>query len=253
MEIKISNFKLTDNLIGILDQDHYFIELVKNLYFDNKLVSINGKKLTSFEKRKFLNHIQIIDREIDTDFLSLTIYQYMRHYIMKDFLQLKDYRKKITDSLNIVGLKSINIHKKIIDLSHCEKKLLQFATALLSNPDIIIFDSFLEVFDMRLRKKIYNLLTQLVERYQKIVVLCSNQSESIYKYTKQTIIIKNQKKLVEGSTEEVFSKNVRTLLDEKVEIPEIILFSYKANEVKNAKLNYHKDSRDLIKDIYKKV
>ena len=253
MEIKISNFKLFNDVIGIFDEDNYFINLVKNISFNEKTISINGKKLTGFQKRRFLNKIKIIDKEIDDSLLSLNVYQYMRYDIIDNLLNLKDYKKKIYDSLSIVGLKSLNLNKKVIELSSCEKKLLQFATALLSNPDIIIFDCFFEVFDIKLRKKISNLLSQLVERYKKVVILCSNQGEFIYKYTNYSIVIKDGKRLIDGKTEDVFTNNVRLLIDNGFDVPEIIMFSYKANLIKNAKLNYHKDCRDLIKDIYKKV
>lgn len=253
MEIKISNFKLVNDVIGIFDEDNYFINLVQNINFNEKTISINGQKLTGFQKRRFLNKIKIIDKEIDDSLLSLNVYQYMRYDIIDNLLNLKDYKKKIYDSLSIVGLKNLNLNKKVIELSSCEKKLLQFATALLSNPDIIIFDCFFEVFDIKLRKKISNLLSQLVERYKKVVILCSNQGEFIYKYTNYSIVIKDGKKLIDGKTEEVFTNNVRLLIDNGFDVPEIIMFSYKANLIKNAKLNYHKDCRDLIKDIYKKV
>ena len=253
MEIKISNFKLFNDVIGIFDEDNYFINLVKNISFNEKTISINGKKLTSFQKRRFLNKIKIIDKEIDDSLLSLNVYQYMRYDIIDNLLNLKDYKKKIYDSLSIVGLKNLNLKKKVIELSSCEKKLLQFATALLSNPDIIIFDCFFEIFDIKLRKKISNLLSQLVERYKKVVILCSNQGEFIYKYTNYSIVIKDGKRLIDGKTEDVFTNNVRLLIDNGFDVPEIIMFSYKANLIKNAKLNYHKDCRDLIKDIYKKV
>ena len=253
MEIKLSNFKLVNDVIGIFDEDNYFINLVKNISFNEKTISINGQKLTCFQKRRFLNKIKIIDKEIDDSLLSLNVYQYMRYDIIDNLLNLKDYKKKIYDSLSIVGLKNLNLNKKVIELSSCEKKLLQFATALLSNPDIIIFDCFFEVFDIKLRKKISNLLSQLVERYKKVVILCSNQGEFIYKYTNYSIVIKDRKKLIDGKTEEVFTNNVRLLIDNGFDVPEIIMFSYKANLIKNAKLNYHKDCRDLIKDIYKKV
>lgn len=253
MEIKIGNFILKPELIGVLEEDEYFLRSLKELSFNGKTLSVNGVKLTLLEKRRFLNRIEVIPKNVNHEFLSFHVYQYMRYHMMEKFLQLKDDQKKIRDSLNIVGLKDLNLNKRIIDLSSCEKKLLQFATALLSNPDIIILDSFLECFDMKLRKKIEGLLIQLVEKYQKIVVLCSNHSDLIYKYTKKTIIMKNQKKLLEGPTYEVFSKNINFLLEEGIEVPEILLFSYEANLLKNVKLNYHKDSRDLIKDIYKKV
>lgn len=63
MEIKISNFKLFNDVIGIFDEDNYFINLVKNISFNEKTISINGQKLTGFQKRRFLNKIKIIDKE----------------------------------------------------------------------------------------------------------------------------------------------------------------------------------------------
>lgn len=253
MEVKVGSFILKPSILGILDPEGVFINFFQELPFSNKTISVDKIKLTQLEKRRFINRVETVTKQVEPNFLCFNVYQYMRHHIMQNHLKLRDYQKKIKDSLGIVGLKSLSLNKRIIDLSNCEKKLLQFATALLSNPDIIIFDSFLESFDTKLRKKIYSLFTQLVEKYQKTIVLCSKRSDLIYRYTTETIIIQDKKKLLNGPTEKLFCDNVKLLLDKGVEIPEIVLFSYRANLLKNAKLNYHKDSRDLIKDIYKKV
>ena len=39
----------------------------------------------------------------------------------------------------------------------------------------------------------------------------------------------------------------------RVNIPEIVEFTYQAKKEKKAKIDYHRDIRDLIKDIYKHV
>ena len=36
-------------------------------------------------------------------------------------------------------------------------------------------------------------------------------------------------------------------------VPEIVQFTYKAIKKKKVKIDYHKDIRDIIKDIYKHV
>ncbi len=253
MEVKVSSFILKPSILGVLDQEDFFINFFHDLPFNNKTISIDRVQLTQLEKRRFINRIEMVTKKIDPSFLCFNVYQYMRHHIMTNHLKFRDYQKKIKDSLGIVGLKSISLSKRMIDLSNCEKKLLQLATSLLSNPDIIIFDSFLESFDTKLRKKLYSLFTQLVERYKKIIILCSRKADLTYKYTTETIVIQNKKKLLDGPTEKVFCDHIKFLLDRGIEIPEIIIFSYQANLLKNAKLNYHKDPRDLIKDIYKKV
>ena len=64
MEVKISNFILKPELFGVLDEAGDFIDFFKKLSFNSKIVSVNGVKLTPLEKRKFLNHIEIIDRKM---------------------------------------------------------------------------------------------------------------------------------------------------------------------------------------------
>lgn len=253
MEIKLGCYKLTNQIIGVLDNNNEFINYLDNLRFNNQAIYIDGNKITNYDKRKFLNNIKIVEKRIDKSYLNLTIEQYMRHYVMSNFLNLNNYDKKIEEALTMVGLKKINFQKKLIDLSKCETKLVQLATILLSNPNVIILDSYIEIFDTRLKKKIITLLNQLVEKYKKSIVLITNNSDIIYKYTNYIFIVKNNKILIEGNSNKVFSNNVQELIDKGIEIPEIVMFSYKANLLKNIKLNYHKDIRDLIKDIYKKV
>ena len=83
-------------------------------------------------------------------------------------------------------------------------------------------------------------------------MMTSNNSEKLYKYTEQMIFIKNKKILLSGKTEEVYLR-VNFLTKNNFEIPDIIRFTYKAKKDKKAKIGYHKDVRDIIKDIYKHV
>ena len=66
------------------------------------------------------------------------------------------------------------------------------------------------------------------------------------------IFIKNNQVVLEGKTTEVYQK-VEVLKKQKLSIPEIIEFTYLAKKKKEVKIDYHKDIRDIIKDIYKHV
>ena len=174
-------------------------------------------------------------------------------FIIKYYkLTIKDPNKKILDSLKIVGLSNDYLEKNITSLSNSELKLIQLAISLLSNPDIILLDEPFINLDTKNEKKILVLLNKLKDHYKKTIVIASHDSNMLYKYTSKIIIIKNNKILIEGKTKEVYEK-VAYLIRNKIEIPDIVMFTYKAKHDKNIHIDYHRDIRDLIKDIYKHV
>ena len=69
---------------------------------------------------------------------------------------------------------------------------------------------------------------------------------------KELQIFKVDKILVEGDTKDIFQR-VDFLSRNKINIPEIVEFTYLAKKKKNVSIDYHSDIRDIIKDIYKHV
>lgn len=255
MEVKFeNNFKINSGeIVGIVDQDNYFINYIKNISVSKPSITVDSKKLNKTDLSKFQNKISIIDRYLKNDYLNLTVYEYMKYVITDKFLSLKDYNKKIKDSLRIVGLGENYLDKKISLLSFSETKLILFAIGLLSNPDIIILDNFFNSLDIKNRKKILGIINQLAEQYHKIFIILSSNIDDIYKMTKKIVFYKGEEVLVDGDTMEIFEDGVELLLMNNIFVPESVEFSYKVNTNKNIKLGYFRDIRDLIKDIYKKV
>lgn len=254
MEITFeSKFKLKSNqIIGLIDKNRYFINYLEKIGFTKNNIVVDKKKVLIKELGSFKKKISIINNYLN-DTLDLTVYQYMKYIIFTDMLDLKNYKKKIYDSLKIIGYQESYLDKKINSLSKTEKQWISFAIGLLSNPDMIVLDNFFKSFDLKNTKKMMRLLMQLTEQYNKIVVIYENSSDSIYSLSKYTFIIKNSEVLIEGDTKDIFSNNMNYLLTNGVEIPKTVEFSYLVNEKKKVRLGYFKDVRDLIKDIYKKV
>ena len=71
------------------------------------------------------------------------------------------------------------------------------------------------------------------------------------KDTKYLLVIGT--KIISGNTSDIFENNKELLEKNDIDIPYTIRFTDLVLKVKNIKLNYNKDIRDLIKDIYKKV
>ena len=217
--------------------------LVRNLYND-KLIKLLVDNLEN-------KRISIIREDFESISFKSTIYEYMNYEIENKNIVLKNDLKKINDSLKIVGLNKLSLDRNINTLSESEKKLLQLAIALLSNPEILIFEEPFNKLDLKNEKKLVLLLRKIKEKYDKTIIFISSNSNLLYKYT-DYLIVYDDKLLKEGKTSTIL-EDVEFLKRNSLSVPEIVEFTYLAKKKYNVKIDYHSDIRDIIKDIYKHV
>ena len=217
--------------------------LVRNLYND-KLIKLLVDKLEN-------KRISIIREDFKSISFKSTIYEYMNYEIENKNIVLKNDLKKINDSLKIVGLNKLSLDRNINTLSESEKKLLQLAIALLSNPEVLIFEEPFNKLDLKNEKKLILLLRKIKEKYDKTIIFISSNSNLLYKYT-DYLIVYDDKLLKEGKTSTIL-EDVEFLKRNSLSVPEIVEFTYLAKKKYNIKIDYHSDIRDIIKDIYKHV
>ena len=263
MEIKFVNYTYNDNVIDLEILNHTITGITGNTkqeLFDLLSLKKQGKgqltidniKITKENISNYKKKISVVKKELETMNFILTVRDLMNYTIRVYNLTIKDCEKKLKDSLKIVGLEEKYLNKKIVNLSDSEKKLVQYAICLISNPELIIIDEPFKFLDNKNEKKVLMLLQRLKEQFNINIVLISDDCEILYKYTDNIIISKNGKIIAQDNTSNVYQR-VDFLKRNKIDIPEIIEFTYLAKKHKNVKIDYHKDIRDIIKDIYKHV
>lgn len=261
MEIKFINyifkekavsFEITPNkIIGITGQNKEYLGQIIALKELNKgQVTIDGIKITKDNINEYRKKIIFVKKELNTK--QIKVLNLLNDYVIKHKIYVKDPNKKIKDAIKIVGLEESIIEKNVYELSYSEKKILQLAMALLTNPEIIIIDEPFKTLDKVNEKKLIMLLQRLKEQFARTIVILTDDSNILYKYTTDMIFIKNDEILLSGETNEIYQR-VDFLKRNRFDIPEIVEFTYIANKKKNAKIDYHKDVRDIIKDIYKHI
>lgn len=261
MEIKFINyifkekavsFEVTPNkIIGITGQNKEYLGQIIALKELNKgQVTIDGIKITKDNINEYRKKIIFVKKELNTK--QIKVLNLLNDYVIKHKIYVKDPNKKIKDAIKIVGLEESIIEKNVYELSYSEKKILQLAMALLTNPEIIIIDEPFKTLDKVNEKKLIMLLQRLKEQFARTIVILTDDSNILYKYTTDMIFIKNDEILLSGETNEIYQR-VDFLKRNRFDIPEIVEFTYIANKKKNAKIDYHKDVRDIIKDIYKHI
>lgn len=215
-----------------------------------QLTTNENIKITKDNINEYRKKISYVDRKIKTH--QHNVLNIMTDYIVKNNLVIKDPIKKIKDSLKIIGLDENILNKDIVNLSSSEKKLLQISLSLLSNPDIIILDEPFKFLDKQNEKILVILLQRLKEQFKKTIIISTDDSNKLYQYTKEMIFLKNDEIFLTGPTNELYLR-VDYLKRNKFEIPDTVEFTYIAKKKKEVKIDYHKDVRDIIKDIYKHI
>lgn len=202
-------------------------------------------------KNKSIQKIVVVKEDYLSSNFLIKVYEYMYYEIRRKRLILKNPKKKIDDSLRIVGLDDTYLNRNINSLSSSEKILVILAISLLSNPDIIILDDIFKYFDKVNEKRLSILLEKIRDLYGKTIILINDDNEILYKYTSKLIIKKNNL-FIEGDTNKLFQR-VDFLHKNNIKVPEIIELTHLIKKKKKVKLEYHKDVRDILKDIYKHV
>ena len=269
MEIIINNLIYTYKHKKVLDNISVNIE-------SNKITGITGKNKTLIcelldgvkeitkgeiliggtpikkENLKYIRKtVSMIHQDYNDQFFTNNVKEEIMFLISRLDYKPKDIKKKMNQSLEIVGLSTKIINKKISSLTNGEKKLLQIAISLIYNPDIIIFDESFTTLDRTNKKKIIRLIRTLKDKYNKTIIVSSNDSNLLYEITDDIIILGDKTILYNGKTIDTYKKK-EVINDEKVDIPDLVRFTYLAKQ-KKVKLSYHTDILDLIKDVYKHV
>lgn len=227
-----------------------FIDIIALKQLNKGQLLVDNIKVNKDNIYEYRRRVSVIEKTFN--YKEPTVLTLMIEYIKRHNLRIKEPLKKIKDSLKIVELPEKILSKELWILSSSEKKLLQLAISLLSNPSILILEEPFKELDKHNEKKVIMLLQRLKEQFQKTIVIISNDSNILYKYTNEMIFIKNADIFLTGPTSEVYLR-VDHLKRNKFDLPTIIEFTYLAKKKKNVKIDYHKDVRDIIKDIYKHI
>ena len=261
MEIKFTNYSHQDKklnfeissseIIGITGKTKEdIIDIIAFKRLNKGIVTIDSIKVTKDKINNYRRKISIIKKELET--YHSKVANLIHEYISRNKLTIKNPDKKINDSLKIVGLNNEILKREIKTLSTSEMKLLQISISLLSNPEIIIIEEPFKFIDKQIEKKIITLFRRLKDQFNKTIIIVSDDSNTLHKYTTKMFFVKNNEIVLSGKTEEEYL-NIEFLKKNKFEIPDIVEFTHLAKKKKQVKLDYQKDITDIIKDIYKHI
>lgn len=272
MEIKFDKVNFTYKKINYCEN-----EVLKNINIKLKAGKINaivGKsgsgKTTLLELitgilKPTTGKVLIDEKEIDNlnnafdigyvsqdnnQFLQKTVKEELEMLLKLYNYKLKEKKKRINDSLIMVGLNEKYLNLNINNLSSGEKKKLALASALILNPSILIIDEPVIGLDRKTKEELKKIFRILKTRYNKTIIFVSNNLDFVLEVADYVYVLYDKEIVLEGKKIDVLSK---TDILKKYGIigPNITSFENLVLTKKQIKIGYRYEINDLIKDIYR--
>ena len=182
---------------------------------------------------------------------------YFTNYVYDELLlslkkkkkDLNDADKRIKKVLKVFDLDEDFLDREISSLSKGEKRILSYLRVFIYNPKIILIDEPLKNLDYKYEKMVLNYLRELKNKYNKTIIIASNNVNIIYENTDKTLIISDEP--LYKNTKDVFTDD-DILKKYKLYVPNLVMFVKKAKK-KDKNINYYTDIRELMKDVYRNV
>lgn len=190
--------------------------------------------------------IGYVIQNTDITFFERTVEEHMVYQL--SVYNYKKSKKRIIDSLKMVGLDSSFINRKIKTLSDSERFMVALATTLSINPKVLVLDDPTCFLDESKKDNLYKLIKLMKLKYNKTIVILSNDTEFILRVADYIYVINNNKILIHGNKYDVLTSN--KLDSTNISIPDIIKFQKMFENKTKIKLEYRDNVNDLIKDLY---
>jgi len=122
-----------------------------------------------------------------------------------EFLLLENKNKKeVEERLGSVGLSSKFLDKKPSTLSSGEFQRILIAWALLSEPEVLLFDEPTGGIDLRGRETIYSLLYQIGKEKNLTILIITHEMNIVFAYSDNVLCV-NKTKLCYGKPEKILT------------------------------------------------
>lgn len=162
--------------------------------------------------------------------------------------KIKTKNTRILNSLKMVGLDEEYLNMDPFRLNLNEQKKVALASVLTFNPKVLIIDEPTIGLNDKEKKELIRLLKTLKNKYKKIIILMTKDTDFIYSFVDYIYVLKDGIIIKEGKKKILMDDKLLEKHDFKV--PNLVTFTKKVRDSKH-KINDYDDLSDLIKGVYR--
>lgn len=214
-----------------------------NISILGNIIDANSKDFNYIRK-----NIGYVFQNAENSFFTTSVRKEIEFGLKKYEYKLDNLEYRIKQSLKIVGLPLEYLDNNPFALSSGEKEKLAIAISLSLNPKIIVLDEPTTYLDDKSKNELIFLLKKLKEKYNKTIIIISNDIDFIMKLADNIILLKKGKIILKDNISKLFD-NMELLKKNNMESAKILEFINTAEKYKNIKLNKTLDIDELVSEI----
>ena len=172
---------------------------------------------------EYITNIGVVERVNNNSFIYQKVYDEMRYPLVNLGYSKKNIDKRISEILKLFKEEDI-LDKNISDLTYSKKQKLLIMISLLHQPNVLLIDSVLEIFDNYEKENILKILSKLVK--DGLTIINFTVSLNDINYCDRIVLLDDFKVIGEYLPKDVFL-NDKVFYEHHIEIPFIIDLSVK--------------------------
>ena len=178
------------------------IRLLVGLLVCEGKITINGLELNHDNLKKIISKIGVVFENPDDQFVAETVLDDIVFSLENMKVDKKEIDKRVKKISKFIGIEDI-LDKEPHNLSGGQKQLVALASALITDPDILILDEALTMIEPDTRIKIYKILEQ-INKVNKIKIINVTHNMDDILYGDNLIVIYKGNIVLNGPKEFVF-------------------------------------------------
>jgi len=217
-------------------------------------ISVEGNIIESTTKdfKYIRRQVGYVFQNPEEQFFTNTVKDEIEFSLKKYKYKLEKIDSQVLNSLKMVGLDETFLKRNPFTLSGGEKEKLSIAIALSLNPKILILDEPTIYLDDKSTYELIELLKKIKEKYNKTIIVISNDIEFIKNISDNIVMLKKGKINLEIKESELLD-NIDKIKKSGMEIPKILEFINNAEKLMNKKFTYTDDLDKLVSEIKENV
>ena len=263
MEIELSNIYYRDKLVDINYKfskgkvtsiignsgsgksliGYVIMGLVKDYYGD---VIINNK--VSYDKYDFFKNVSYVFQKPWNHFICKTVYDEIVFSLRNFKYKEEKIDKQVRDALKMVGLDDNYFTRELNTLSSGEASRVAIATAIVTNPKVLILDEPTIYIDVDMRNMLIELIKKLKDKYNKNVIIMSDDMDFVYAVSDNYILLDKGRIIKSGEIDEI-KRQSDVLSSCSIYVSKFYDFINFVNEYKGVNLDGANNIDDIVQGV----
>lgn len=170
----------------------------------------DGKPLSNYEKIVKSRSIGMVFQDPENQLVMDRVLEELIFGLENIGASTVTMRKKIAEMAHFFGIHSL-LNKKVHQLSGGQKQLINLASVLLMEPNILLLDEPTSQLDPVAAKNFLQILKQMNEEFGITVIIVEHRLEEVFPLADQVLVLDQGKLIMKGSPREV----INTLWEQK--------------------------------------